>query len=72
MMGVTSSIYAAVPFPMIPLVVSTKVLWSAYEIMQCCLNIGLAFGMILVGGLTFNEKKEDKYVWVNFSLEILF
>ena len=70
MMGVTSSIYAAVLFPMIPLVVSTKVLGSAYGIVQCCLNIGLAFGPILVGGLTFNDKKEDKYVWVNFSLGI--
>ena len=70
MIGITSSIYAAVIFPMIPLVVSTKVLGSAYGIVQCCLNIGLAFGMILIGGLTFNEKKEDKYVWVNFSLGI--
>jgi len=66
--GIASSVYAAVLFPMIPLVVNPKVLGSAYGICSSTMNIGLALGPILVGGLTFQDQGQDAYFWVTVTL----
>ena len=68
LMGLASSIYAAVLFPMIPLVVKPKILGSAYGLNSSLMNLGLALGPIMVGALTFPQLQENTYIWVNISL----
>ena len=70
-MGVSSSIYAAVIFPMIPIVVSEKVLGTAYGACTATMNIGNSLGPILTGALTFKENGVDAYFWVNISMAII-
>ena len=68
LMGLASSIYAAVLFPMIPLVVKPKILGSSYGLWSSLMNLGLALGPIMVGALTFPHLNENTYFWVNVSL----
>ena len=71
LMGVSSSIYAAVIFPMIPIVVSEKVLGTAYGACTAVRNIGNSFCPILTGYLTFKENGVEAYFWVNISMAII-
>ena len=63
-MGVGSTIYWVVLFPMIPLIVKPTVLASAYGLSSVVMNIGLSVGPVLVGALTFQSKDVDTYFWV--------
>jgi nitrate/nitrite transporter NarK len=71
MMGISSSIYAAVIFPMIPIVVNEKVLGTAYGASTSIMNIGNSLGPILTGALTFKEDGVEAYFWVNVSMAII-
>ena len=54
---------------MVPLVVKSQVVGSAYGLWTSVQNIGLALGPLMVGALTFSEGKDKKdYTWVNVSL----
>ena len=68
LMGISSSIYAAVIYPMIPIVVTEKVIGTAYGASTSIANIGNSLGPILTGALTFRDKKEDAYFWVNIIM----
>jgi MFS family permease len=81
LMGLTYSIYVAALWPMVPLVVKSQVVGSAYGLCTAIQNIGLALGPIMVGALTFAKSGDDgeplrdgtnknAYVWVNVSLGI--
>ena len=67
-MGIANSVYAAVLFPMIPMVVEKKLLGTAYGLCSSLMNIGLSIGPIMVGALTYPHRNENAYIWVNVSL----
>ena len=69
-MGISYSIYVSTLWPMIPFVVKSQLVGSAYGILTSALNIGGALGSLMVGALTFNSKGEDAYKWVWMSLGI--
>ena len=68
LMGVTSSIYASVVYPMIPMVVKQEMLGSAYGICSSIMNTLWAFGPFLVGFITYPSAKENTYYYVNLFL----
>lgn len=77
MLGITYSIYVAALWPMVPLVVKSHVVGSAYGLCTAVQNIGLAIGPSIVGAVT-NKKSNDSedrtganndaFVWVNVVL----
>ena len=68
LMGVTYSIYVAALWPMVILAVKPQVLGSAYGLCTAIQNIGLALGPLVVGGLTFSDKKSNKYTYASVAL----
>ena len=70
-MGVSSSIYAAIIFSMITIVVSEKVIGTAYGACIVARNIGSLFCLILTDALTLKQNGFDAYFWVNFSMAII-
>ena len=68
LMGFANSIYVAVVWPMVILAVKPQVLGSACGLCIAILNIGLSIGPLVVGGLTFSSKGEEKYTYAIVSL----
>ena len=68
LMGLASSIYAAVLFPMIPIVVKPQIIGSAYGLCSSLMNVGLSIGPIIVGVLTHPDEKENAYHNVNIVM----
>ena len=70
LMGISSSIYASVIYPMIPIVINEKILGTAYGAWTSTVNIGNSFVPILTGALTLRNKGADAYLWVNIAMAI--
>jgi MFS family permease len=65
MLGITYSIYVAALWPMVPLVVKSQVVGSAYGLCTAVQNIGLAVGPTIVGAVTNKKGESDDRTGVN-------
>ena len=55
-------------FPMIPIVVKSHIIGSAYGLSSSLINIGLSLGPIIIGLLTQPNQNEIAYISVNIFL----
>ena len=64
-------LFVSTLWPMVPLCVKPQVVGTAYGVCNVFQNLGLALGPIMVGALTFKHNNENRYVWVNVSLGVV-